>query len=94
MPNQTETHTPGATTGSARLAGKIAVITGGAAGMGRATSLAFVREGATVAILDIQKDAGEEASVDAAPPADAADKDASAEKAKTADTEEAEAASD
>ncbi|MFT7671653.1 MAG: NAD(P)-dependent dehydrogenase (short-subunit alcohol dehydrogenase family) [Gammaproteobacteria bacterium] len=43
-----------------RLAGKTAVITGGAAGMGRATSLAFAREGARVAILDIQKEAGEE----------------------------------
>jgi NAD(P)-dependent dehydrogenase (short-subunit alcohol dehydrogenase family) len=43
-----------------RLAGKTAVITGGAAGMGRATSLAFVREGARVAILDIQKEAGDE----------------------------------
>jgi hypothetical protein len=41
-----------------------------------------------------QKDAGEEASVDAGPPADAADKDASAEAAKTADKEEAEAAKD
>ena len=43
-----------------------------------------------------QKDAGEMASVDAAPPADAADADAdaSAEKAETADTEEAEAAKD
>ncbi|MDH3859492.1 MAG: SDR family NAD(P)-dependent oxidoreductase [Gammaproteobacteria bacterium] len=43
-----------------RLAGKTAVITGGAAGMGRTTSLAFAREGARVAILDIQKEAGEE----------------------------------
>ncbi len=42
-----------------RLLGKTAVITGGAAGMGRATSLAFSREGARVAILDIQKEAGE-----------------------------------
>ena len=41
-----------------------------------------------------QKDAGEKASVDAAPPADAADKDASAEEAKAADTDEAEAAKD
>jgi hypothetical protein len=41
-----------------------------------------------------QKDAGEETSVDAGPPADAADKDASAEAAKTADKEEAEAAKD
>lgn len=43
-----------------RLAGKTAIITGGAAGMGRATSLAFAREGADVVIFDIQKDAGEE----------------------------------
>jgi NAD(P)-dependent dehydrogenase (short-subunit alcohol dehydrogenase family) len=41
-----------------RLAGKKAVITGGAAGMGRATALAFATEGADVSILDIQKEAG------------------------------------
>ncbi len=41
-----------------------------------------------------QKDAGETASVDAAPPADVADEDASAEKADTADTEKAEDAND
>jgi len=45
---------------SGRLAGKTAVITGGAAGMGRATALAFANEGADVTILDIQKMAGEE----------------------------------
>lgn len=49
-----------AETGTGRLAGKIAVITGGAAGMGRAASLAFAREGAKVSIFDIQKDAGNE----------------------------------
>lgn len=43
-----------------RLAGKTAVITGSAAGMGRATALAFAEQGAAVAILDIQKAAGEE----------------------------------
>ena len=41
-----------------------------------------------------QKDAGETTSVDAAPPADAADEDASAEKADTADAEKAEDAND
>ncbi len=45
---------------SGRLAGKVAVITGGAAGMGRAASLAFAREGAKVSIFDIQDDAGAE----------------------------------
>lgn len=43
-----------------RLFGKTAVVTGGAAGMGRATALAFAEQGATVAIIDIQKEAGEE----------------------------------
>ena len=41
-----------------RLAGKNAVITGGAGGMGRAASFLFAREGARVTVLDIQKDAG------------------------------------
>lgn len=45
---------------SGRLAGKTAVITGGAAGMGRTTSLEFANQGAVVVILDIQKEAGEE----------------------------------
>jgi NAD(P)-dependent dehydrogenase (short-subunit alcohol dehydrogenase family) len=48
------------TSPNGRLAGKTAVITGGAAGIGRASSLAFAVEGATVIILDIQQQAGEE----------------------------------
>jgi NAD(P)-dependent dehydrogenase (short-subunit alcohol dehydrogenase family) len=60
MPDKNTTRSTRTGDRPGRLAGKIAVITGGAAGMGRTTSLAFAREGAAVAILDIQKEAGEE----------------------------------
>ncbi len=43
-----------------RLAGKTAVITGGAAGIGRASSLMFAREGARVVIIDINEKAAHE----------------------------------
>ena len=43
-----------------RVAGKVALVTGGGSGIGRAAALAFVREGAKVVVADIAVAGGEE----------------------------------
>ena len=44
--------------GTGRLDGKVAVVTGGASGIGRATTELFVAEGARVVVADLQEDVG------------------------------------
>jgi 3-oxoacyl-[acyl-carrier protein] reductase len=44
----------------AKLSGKIAVVTGGAQGIGRAIALLFAREGAAIAVIDRNESAGKQ----------------------------------
>src|SRR4029450_4646530 len=43
-----------------RLAGKVAIVTGGASGMGRATVMRFLAEGAKVVVADLNEANGAE----------------------------------
>ena len=43
-----------------RLEGKVAVVTGGASGIGAGTARRFVEEGARVVVADVQVDAGKQ----------------------------------
>jgi NAD(P)-dependent dehydrogenase (short-subunit alcohol dehydrogenase family) len=58
-----------------KLTGKVALITGGGRGLGRAIALAYVREGAQVALADIAIDAAREAAEAIGPSAIAVEMD-------------------
>jgi len=49
--------------GSGKLEGKVAVITGGDSGIGRAVAVLFAREGADVVLLHLEEEAGDAAVV-------------------------------
>jgi NAD(P)-dependent dehydrogenase (short-subunit alcohol dehydrogenase family) len=59
-PTDAHTQTAIAPGHDGRLAGKVAFVTGATSGIGRATALAFAREGASVVVADVAADGNRE----------------------------------
>ncbi|MER9645384.1 glucose 1-dehydrogenase [Mesorhizobium sp. M0199] len=69
-----------ASKGAGRLAGKVAIVTGGGSGFGEATARLFTKQGAKVVIADLRADAGERVASDIGDAAHAVSGDVSSAK--------------
>ena len=64
MPNESQADNTYGVKVAGNLEGRVALVTGGGAGIGRAAVLALIREGAKVAIADCQSESRRESITD------------------------------